>query len=80
MTIAMKTKACPACQGEGSVPDDGVGPLLRTEREQAGITRKAMADRVGISASYLYDLELGKRRWTNEVMHKYQEVLSGRGK
>jgi predicted transcriptional regulator len=58
------------------VPDDNVGPILRDERESAGITRVDMAAAIGVSQSYLFDLEVGNRRWTNEVMAAYQKVLA----
>lgn len=71
----LKTKACPACNGIGSVPADDVGPLLRDEREKAGVTATALAEAMGVSRSYFNDLEAGNRRFTNELLAAYQQHL-----
>lgn len=73
----LKTQACPTCGGSGSTPAEGVGEVLRTEREKAGITREALATAMSISMSYLGDLEKGNRRWTNELLESYQKGLEG---
>lgn len=75
MTAKLKTQACGTCNGVGVVPADDVGPVLRTEREKAGVTRSALAEAIGISASYLRDLEEGYKRWSNEMLESYQRWL-----
>lgn len=75
MTTKLKTQACGSCGGTGSLPADDVGPVLRAEREKAGITREAVADAMSVSTSYLGDLEKGNRRWTNELLESYQRAV-----
>ena len=76
-TAKLKTQACPGCNGVGSVPADDVGMVLRSEREKAGVTGKDIADAMSISDTYLYELERGTRRWTNELVESYQRALGG---
>jgi transcriptional regulator with XRE-family HTH domain len=73
----LKTKACPACLGGGTVPADDVGPVLREEREKAEITATALAEAMSVSRAYLNDLEAGNRRFTNELLASYQSALEG---
>jgi len=75
MATKLKTKACATCGGSGSVVSDEAGPILREEREKLGIQLKQMAAAIGISESYLHDLERGNRRWANDVFNAYQKVL-----
>lgn len=71
----LKTKCCHACGGSGTLPDGNAGRLLRTERERAGVRVSALADAMNISDSYLYDLERGHRKLTNELLGAYQRGL-----
>jgi transcriptional regulator with XRE-family HTH domain len=57
------------------MPADDVGPVLKARREERGIRAIDMAGHLGISDTFLYDLERGNRRWTNEVLEKYLEGL-----
>lgn len=75
--MKLKTQACPTCNGSGSVPADDVGSVLMAEREKAGVQRVDVAEKMGVSASYLRDLEQGNRRWTNELLSSYQKALEG---
>lgn len=79
----LKTQPCSTCGGLGTLPAEGVGQVLREEREKAGITGVAMSEHMGISTTFLYDLEKGGRRWTNELLAAYQgglEALKTNGK
>lgn len=71
----LKTKCCPMCQGSGSVPDDNAGATLRIERERAGVRVRDLATAMNISDSFLYDLERGNRKLTNELLESYQHGL-----
>lgn len=83
MATKLKTQACHTCGGSGSVPADGVGQVLREEREKAGVNGKDVAATMSISDGYLYELERGSRRFTNELLAAYQRALkelsNGRG-
>lgn len=61
------------------MPADDVGPVLKARREEKGIKAVTMATHVGISETYIYDLEKGHRRWTNEFVEKYLEGLEELG-
>jgi|WetSurMetagenome_2_1015567.scaffolds.fasta_scaffold15552_2 transcriptional regulator with XRE-family HTH domain len=43
------------------------GSQLRYRRERSKISLRALASRMGISASYLCDLELGRRSSTEQL-------------
>lgn len=44
----------------------GFGSYLRGERERAGMSQAALAQRLGVSAAYLGDVELGRRAALSE--------------
>lgn len=68
---------CEYCNGTGQQIDQKeLGSRLRIERERQGITQKVMADRVGVSAGFLCDLENGRRAWLGRVIKTYQMVLA----
>lgn len=52
---------CPRCDGRGWNPVVD-GESLRTEREAIGLSLREVARRCKISASYLSDIELGRRQ------------------
>ena len=73
----MKKIRCPHCDGVGYVHDDReLGALLKKQRLAANIQQKDLAHAIGISASYLLDLELGRRHWTPEIKKLYLAGLS----
>lgn len=74
-TTKLKTKPCAGCGGTGQVPADDVGAILREEREKAGVTGKDIAARMGVSDTFVYDLERGARRLTNELLASYQRAM-----
>lgn len=74
-TTKLKTQPCKACDGTGRLPADDVGPQLREERERLGIAQKDVAEAMGISGTYIIDLEKGSRRVTNELLAAYQKAL-----
>lgn len=74
------TQACPQCEGSGQVPADNIGPVMREMREKAGVAGTALAEAMGISNEYLYDMERGGRRvsakWYAEYISKLEELAS----
>lgn len=53
---------CPRCDGTGRVLDIGVhAVLLQQARRDAGVSLREMARGLGISPSYLCDIEHGRR-------------------
>ena len=53
---------------------DGASPI-RVWREHRGLSRATLAERAGISAAYLSQLENGKRDGTAEVLGKIAAIL-----
>lgn len=75
MAAKLKTQPCSNCQGTGLLPADDVGPILRAEREKACLLQRDVADHMNISPTYIYDLETGRRPWTNELVAGYRTAL-----
>lgn len=67
---------CPRCGGSGRVPDDRVlGAVMRAKRTAADLSLRDMAKRTGVTASYLCDLELGRRQWGAKQRAMYENAL-----
>lgn len=61
----MTTMKCPRCKGTGKVTDYvALGAKLKKKRENANLTLREVAELMGISISYLSDLEHGRKKWT----------------
>jgi transcriptional regulator with XRE-family HTH domain len=73
--VKLKTQVCNSCGGIGTMPAEDVGAVLREEREKAGVSQKDVAGHMGISDTFLYDLEKGNRRWTNEYVAGYRKAV-----
>lgn len=72
----MKEKApkmygpCESCGGSGKVEQ---GSYLRWWREQhLGLSLRALAQKLGYSAAYICDVELGRRRVTPAIVEGYK--------
>lgn len=73
---ALMSMPCDKCDGTGLVNDPRVtGQMLRKEREQAGMSLRAMAHNVKRSAAYLSDLERGRRNWSADKIAEYRRIL-----
>lgn len=71
LTVVKET--CTKCLGNGTV--DRVSPAsLRKARLTAGISLRTMALRIGISAPYLVDIELGRRGCPDKVLKAYDKL------
>lgn len=69
---------CGACGGTGRVADPrAVGAELRQLRVAAGLTLRAVARELGLSAPYICDLEHGRRRWSPELKQRYLRAVAG---
>ena len=51
------------------------GLLAKHLRKKAGLTIRQMAKLTGYSASYVSDLEHGKRNWNTEKCERFQKAL-----
>ncbi len=59
---------CPKCNGTGRIPDP---ERLRKVRLKKGLSLRAMAESIGVSAAYLSDVELGRRAATRKIINGY---------
>ena len=58
------------------VPDNAAtGQLMREARKRAGLSLREMARRLGQSASFVSDLELGRRGWDEKRIEQWADVL-----
>lgn len=68
--------ACKRCGGTGREQDDrAIGERMRKKREAKDISLRDLGARLGLTASYLCDLELGRRRWSPKNIKRYTEAL-----
>jgi len=69
---------CKTCNGTGRQPDHkAIGLKLKRARTKNEIGLRVMARRLGISHSFLHQLENGQRRWSpllqaRFITHLYQ--------
>ena len=49
-------------------------PWLRDRRMKYGISLRAMSKRMGFSAAYISDVELGRRLCTKTILKFYEEL------
>lgn len=71
---------CPHCGGEGRQIDDRrTGLAVRALRRSKGLSMAELGSRIGISESYMSQLELGNRPWNNELEAKAAAALNGNG-
>jgi len=68
---------CPMCGGSGHLPNAAeLGAEMRVERRARKITLLEMSLRMEVSQPLLSDLELGKRRWTQAMIERYEKALN----
>jgi transcriptional regulator with XRE-family HTH domain len=69
------TEPCPQCNGTGRCLDDrAVGAAMRQVRIAAGLSLRGVAKRLGVSAPYVSDLELGRRNWSPRRIEDFEKA------
>ena len=63
-----RLRKCPTC---GSQMKETTGSFLRAWRAQQNVGLREMARKLGLSAAYLSDVELNRRRATREIVAGY---------
>lgn len=48
---------------------------MKQERQQTGLTLREVARRMGFTAAYISDLELGRRGWNDAKVKAYRIAL-----
>ncbi len=67
---------CRYCNGQGSHDDPVVvGRNKRLQRKKARIGLREAAEKMGISASYLSDMELGRRPFTEQMAELFDKAI-----
>lgn len=67
---------CDACDGTGRCMDHAAtGNMWRQARLVKGVTLRSIAREMGLSASYISDLELGRRKWSTSLCQRYAVAL-----
>ncbi len=75
MTKLRKTAPCPTCGTARKAYGIETGPTLR-ERRTGILSLRAMAASMGVAASYLSDLELGRRPWRDALVSRFMDALT----
>jgi transcriptional regulator with XRE-family HTH domain len=68
----LKTLECESCNGTGKQPD---GAYIRGQREKRGVSLRDAAEEMQISATYLSNIESGRRRATWELIKKFDNAM-----
>lgn len=58
------------------MPYKEIGLRVRTLREANDYTRDAFAEKIEISTKFLYEIEMGKKGFSVEILYKISKVLS----
>jgi hypothetical protein len=67
---------CKPCNGTGRVPDRrAIGKKFNAMRRDARLTLRAVAVKMGISISYLSDMEQGRKNWSRERVRQFEDVV-----
>lgn len=75
------TLRCRHCGGKGVVPNAAfIGASMRTKRERLGLGVRQIARLARCSASYVSDLESGRRGWDGPVAQRISELLRVAGR
>lgn len=76
LSAGNKMKPCPRCQGTGEVIDHAaIGAEMQAKRKASKMTLVQMGNLMGLSFSYICDLEHGRRNWSEELKSKYLAAL-----
>lgn len=68
-------ETCPKCNGAGKIlSQTAIGRQLRHLRKQSGKSLRTVATMMGISAPFLSDCELGRRRLSAANRKLFDEV------
>ena len=74
--MSKNNKPCHCCDGSGQETDNvKLGRSLSGLRLRKAYTLRAFAREMGISHTFLWQLENGKRNWTPELERNYRMLL-----
>lgn len=68
---------CSKCNGTGEELNHAqIGAGVRTQRLAAGVSLRKLARVIGLSHSYLCQLEQGKRQWRSGLIKSYERKIA----
>lgn len=56
------------------IDHQATGKGARQYREERGLSIRKVAQRMGLSASFVSDLELGRRHWTDALTKRFKKA------
>lgn len=56
--------------------DIQIGERIRELRELRNFTREGLAEKIGVSAKFLYEVETGKKGFSAEVLRRMSQTLA----
>lgn len=62
-------------KSQNVIDDSACGQMFRELREKRGVSLRSVAVAMDVSASYLSDLELGRRAWSQAVGRKVSDAI-----
>lgn len=75
-SMKVGAKACHCCDGSGTETDNlKLGRALSGLRLRQQISLRGMARELGISHTYLWQLENGRRNWPANLIKNYRNAL-----
>jgi len=57
------------------IDHERTGKEVRKERIKCGVSLRRVAKQMGLSPSFVSDLERGRRNWTSKRFHQYADAL-----
>lgn len=71
----MKAPETPITELKPVIKQFETGEMLRMFRENHAVSIRALARELNLSASYISDLELGRRKWNRELFKLYVDTI-----
>lgn len=57
------------------IDDAACGQMMREKRQGKGLTLRVVAVAADLSGQYLADLELGKRKWSRDLVRRVSDAI-----
>lgn len=73
--ISGEKLGCEFCRGEAD--HKAIGHRMVQEREKMGMAQSELGREMNLSATYICDLEHGRRNWTPQMIDRYLSAVRG---
>jgi predicted transcriptional regulator len=74
--LVLASEACPCCNSGETIDHVKTGAAARHWRKNAGVSQKSVATSLGITQAGSNYLEHGHRRWSREMIAKFDAIAS----